>query len=48
LNDNPRKVISDKYNKKLGQQIQNWLGDKSPDKNKLIKAWLIACQRNQA
>ena len=40
LNDNPREEASDKYDKKLGQQIQDWLGDKNPDKIRLVRLLL--------
>jgi hypothetical protein len=40
LNNNPKKEIYDNYNKKLGRQIQKWLGDKSPDKIKLVRLLL--------
>jgi hypothetical protein len=40
LNENPSNEISDKYNKKLGQQIRKWLGDKNPDKIRLVRLLL--------
>jgi len=40
LNDNPQKDIPDKYDKKLGQKIQRWLGDKNTDKIKLVRLLL--------
>ena len=40
LNDNPENVLSDNYDKNLGQQIQKWLGDKSPDKIQLVRLLL--------
>lgn len=40
LNDNAKNEISDKYDNKHGQQIQKWLGDKNPDKIRLVKLLL--------
>ncbi len=40
LNDNGKNEISDNYDKKLGQQIQKWLGDKNPDKIRLVRLLL--------
>lgn len=40
LNDNPQNEISDKYDKKFGQQIRKWLGDKNPDKTRLVRLLL--------
>ena len=40
LNENPPNEISDNYNKKLGQQIHKWLGDKNPDKTRLVRLLL--------
>jgi len=40
LNDNGKNEISDKYDKKLGQQIQKCLGDNKPDKLRLVKLLL--------
>ena len=40
LNDNSKNEISDIYDKKLGQQIQEWLGNKNPDKTRLVKLLL--------
>jgi hypothetical protein len=37
LDNNPKKIIFDNYNKKLSRQIQNWLGDKSPDKIRIVR-----------
>jgi len=37
LTDNSKNEISDKYDEKLGQQIHKWLGDKNPDKIRLVK-----------
>ena len=37
LNDNDSKPVPEKYNKKLEQQIRKWLGDKNPDKIRLIR-----------
>ncbi len=33
----PREKIPDYYNKKLGKQIQLWLGEKTPDKLRLVR-----------
>jgi hypothetical protein len=40
LNDNPKHEISDNYDKRLGQQIHEWLGDKSPNKTRLVRLLL--------
>ena len=40
LNDKSKNKISDKYNKRLKQQIQEWLGDKNSDKIRLVKLLL--------
>ncbi len=40
LNDNPPNEIPDNYDKKLGQQIRKWLGDKNPDKTQLVRLLL--------
>ena len=40
LSDNRKNDVSDKYDKKLGQQIQKWLGVKNPDKVRLVKLLL--------
>lgn len=40
LNNNIKNEVSDKYDKKLGQQTQKWLGDKNPDKVRLVKLLL--------
>lgn len=40
LNDNSKKEVSDKYDKKKGQQIRKWLDDKNPDKIRLVKLLL--------
>ncbi len=37
LSDDPQWKIPDHYNKKLGQQIQKWLGEKNPVKMRLIR-----------
>jgi len=37
LMDDPQGKIPDHYNKKLGQQIQKWLGEKNPDKMRLVR-----------
>ena len=37
LNESQPNKISDKYNKKLGQEIHRWLGIKNPDKIRLAK-----------
>jgi len=37
LTDNDAKPVPEKYNKKLEQQIRKWLGDKNPDKTRLIR-----------
>jgi len=37
LNDNDAKPVPEKYDKKLEQQIRKWLGDKNPDKIRLIR-----------
>lgn len=36
LNVIPSNEISDNYDKKFGQQIHSWLGDKDPDKTRLV------------
>ena len=40
LNENSQNEISGKYDKKLGQKIQKWLGDKNADKIQLIRLLL--------
>lgn len=40
LNDSCSNESSDKYDKKLGQQIQKWLGEKNPDKSRIVKLLL--------
>ena len=40
LNDNPKNEIFDNFDKQLGQKIQEWLGDKSSDKIRLIRLLL--------
>ena len=40
LNENPSNEISDNYDKKLGQQVHKWLGDKNPDKIRLVRLLL--------
>lgn len=40
LNNNAKNEISGNYNKKLGQQIQKWLGNKNPDKIQLVRLLL--------
>ena len=40
LNDNSQDETSDKYDKKLGKQIQDWIGDKNPDKMRLVRLLL--------
>jgi len=40
LNDNAKSEISDNYDKKLGQQIQKWLGNKNSDKIRLVRLLL--------
>jgi hypothetical protein len=40
LNDNTKNEISDNYDKKLGKQIQEWLGNKNPDKIRLVRLLL--------
>lgn len=40
LNDNPKNEISDNYDRKNGQQIRKWLGDKNPDKTRLVRLLL--------
>ena len=40
LNGNPPNEISDNFDKKLGQQIKKWLGDKNPDKARLVRLLL--------
>jgi hypothetical protein len=40
LNDSPPNEISDKYDKSLVQQIRKWLGDKNPDKTRLVRLLL--------
>lgn len=40
LNENPSNEISDNYDKRLGQQIHKWLGDKNPDKIRLVRLLL--------
>ncbi|MCK5470505.1 MAG: hypothetical protein KAI99_18410 [Cyclobacteriaceae bacterium] len=37
LNDSQPNEISDKYDKKLGQEIHKWLGDRNPDKIRLVR-----------
>ena len=37
LDDNPAREISGIYKDELGPQIQNWLGEKSPEKEKLVR-----------
>lgn len=37
LNDNARSDLSNTYDKKLGQEIQRWLGEKNPDKIRLVR-----------
>ena len=37
LNDNDKNEVFGKYDKKLEQRINKWLGDKSPDKRRLVK-----------
>lgn len=40
LGEYPETEISKHYNKKLGQQIMKWLGDKNPDKERLVRLLL--------
>jgi len=40
LNDNSKNGASDNYDKKLRQQIHGWLGDKNPDKTRLVRLLL--------
>ncbi len=40
MNDIPRKETPDKYDKKLGQKIQEWIGDKNTDKIRLVRLLL--------
>ncbi|MFA6126597.1 MAG: hypothetical protein WC699_04775 [Bacteroidales bacterium] len=40
LNENPSNEISGHYDKKIGQQIHKWLGDKNPDKIRLVRLLL--------
>lgn len=40
LSDKGNYEVSDKYDKKQGQQVQKWLGDKNPDKVQLVKLLL--------
>ena len=40
LNENPSNENSDNYDKKLGQRIHKWLGDKNPDKIRLVRLLL--------
>lgn len=40
LNVDSNKEISNKYDKELSEQIQKWLGDKNPDKLRLVKLLL--------
>ena len=40
LYDNAKNENSDNFDKKLGQQIQKWLGNKNPDKIRLVKLLL--------
>jgi hypothetical protein len=37
LGEDTLEKIPDHYNKKLGQQIQKWLGEKNPDKTRLVR-----------
>ncbi|UCH14625.1 MAG: hypothetical protein JSV22_01360 [Bacteroidales bacterium] len=37
LSDDKQEKIPEHYNKKLGQQIEKWLGDKDQDKNRIIR-----------
>jgi hypothetical protein len=37
LNDTNKNKVSEKYDKRHGQQIQKWLGDKNPAKVQLVK-----------
>jgi len=37
LNDDTRNENSGHYNKESGQKIRNWLGDKNPDKIRLVR-----------
>ncbi|TLX74576.1 hypothetical protein E9993_11665 [Labilibacter sediminis] len=40
LNNNGKKEISNRYDKKLSHQIKKWLGDKNPEKLRLVKLLL--------
>ena len=40
LNEKPPNEIPENYDKKLGQQIHKWLGDKNPDKTRLVRLLL--------
>lgn len=40
LNDDAKKDVHDKFDKKLGQQIHEWLGGKNPDKERLVRLLL--------
>lgn len=40
LNDNNKNKVSEKYDKKLKQEIPEWLGDKNPDKVRLVRLLL--------
>ena len=40
LNENLSNDISGNYDKKLGQHIKKWLGDKNPDKTRLVRLLL--------
>jgi len=40
LNDNPGNELPDNYDKKRGQQVQGWLGEKAPDKTRLVRLLL--------
>jgi len=40
LNNNTKHELSDNCDKKFGQQIQKWLGDKNPDKIRLVRLLL--------
>ena len=40
MNENTSNEITDNYNKKLGKQIHNWLGEENPDKIRLVRLLL--------
>lgn len=40
LGEHPQRKISEHYDKELGQQIENWLNDKVPEKERLVRLLL--------